>query len=244
MIEGFIGNLKASTVALTVTPPIASSLEAAVIQPASAALLESPGSVTGTPIAPIADKFLGPLWKVVTPGGGSASISNGHLLLSVPGGSNHDTLVPSNQAVRVVQQIGNTDFDVSIKIGSTIQASNADTSQGLMVVSDDDAFITFALTTDGTNTGLIARIVNAGGSTTVLEDTNFNQYQNPMYLRLARSGDAYTASYSIDGAHWTQATSFTDTGTYTFIGPFASNYNDSPEKAVPLVMSVDWFNTN
>jgi hypothetical protein len=130
--------------------------------------------------------------------------------------------------------IGDTDFDVSIKIDSKIQPSNADTSQGLMVLSDDDAFITFALTTDGTNIGLVARTVNAGVSTTVLEDTNFKQYQNPMYLRLARSGAAHMASYSTDGTHWTQAT--------TFIGPFDSNYNSSPEKAVPVVMSVDWFN--
>jgi hypothetical protein len=139
-----------------------------------------------------------------------------------------------NQAVRAVQAIGDTDFEVSIKIDSKIQPSNADTSQGLMVLSDDDAFITFALTTDGTNIGLVARTVNAGVSTTVLEDTNFKQYQNPMYLRLARSGAAHMASYSTDGTHWTQAT--------TFIGPFDSNYNSSPEKAVPVVMSVDWFN--
>ena len=111
-----------------------------------------------------------------------------------------------------------------------------------MVLSDDENFITFALTTDGTNIGLVARTVNAGVSTTVLEDTNFNQYQNPMYLRLARSGVAYMASYSTDGTHWTQATSFTDAGTFTFIGPFDSNYSNNPEQAVPVVMSVDWFN--
>jgi hypothetical protein len=50
------------------------------------------------------------------------------------------------------------------------------------------------------------------------------------------------AFHSIDGAHWTQATSFTGTETAAFIGPFASNYNSSPSKAVPVVMSVDWFN--
>jgi hypothetical protein len=76
----------------------------------------------------------------------------------------------------------------------------------------------------------------------VLEDTSFTQYQNPIYLRLTRSGAAYMASYSTDGTHWTQATSFTDAGAFTFIGPFDSNYNSSPEKAVPVVMSVDWFN--
>jgi hypothetical protein len=27
----------------------------------------------------------------------------------------------------------------------------------------------------------------------------------------------------------------------TAIGPFASNYNDTPANAVPVVMSVNWF---
>ena len=122
-IEGFIGNLEASTSAVTVTPIIASSVQPAVIESPSAPRTESPSSsVPAVPGSPIADKFLGPLWKVVTPAGGSASISNGHLLLSVPGGSNHDTLLPSNQAVRAVQAIGDTDFDVSIKIDSKIDA--------------------------------------------------------------------------------------------------------------------------
>jgi Bacterial Ig-like domain (group 2) len=242
-IEAFIGNLEASTSELTVPPVVASTVQAPAIESPLAPRSEAPpGSSPPVPGSPLGDKFLGPLWKVFAPAGGSVFISNGHLFLSVPGGSNHDTLLPSNQAVRAVQAIGDTDFDVSIKVDSKLDATNADTSQGLMVLSDDENFITFALTSDGTNIGLVARTVHAGVPTTVLEDTNFNQYQNPMYLRLSRSGVAYMASYSIDGAHWTQATSFTDTGTYTSIGPFDSNYNDSPQKAVPVVMSVDWFN--
>ena len=242
-IQAFIGNLEASTSAVTVTPIVASSAQPAAIESPLAPRIESPSSpVPAVPGSPIGDKFFGPLWKVFTPAGGSVSISNGHLFLSVPGGTNHDTLLPSNQAVRAVQAIGDTDFDVSIKIDSKIDAGDAGTSQGLMVLSDDENFITFALTSDGTNIGLVARTVNAGVPTTVLEDTNFNQYLNPMYLRLARSGVAYMASYSTDGAHWTQATSFTDTGTFTFIGPFDSNYSNNPEQAVPVVMSVDWFN--
>jgi Bacterial Ig-like domain (group 2)/Beta xylosidase C-terminal Concanavalin A-like domain len=242
-IEAFIGHLEASTSAVTVIPIVASKVQPAVIESPLAPRLESAlGSVRAVPSSPIGDKFLGPLWKAVTPNGGSASITDGHLVISVPGGSNHDTLGPSNDAARVVQPIGDTDFDVSIKIDSKVEASDAGTSQGIMVMSDDDAFITFALTTDGTNIGLVARTVNAGVSTTVLEDTNFNQYQNPMYLRLARSGVAYVASYSTDGLHWTQATSFTYIGTLALIGPFVSNYNSSPESAVPVAVSVDWFN--
>ena len=177
----------------------------------------------------------------MTPAGGSASISNSHLFLGVPGGGNHDPLLPSNQAVRVVQAIGNEDFDVAIKIDSPLFATDGNTSQGLMVLSDNEDFITFALTTDGTKIGLNARIVTRGVATTVLDDTDFSQYQNPMYLRLTKAGSAYVALYSVDGVNWTQAASFTDTTASTSIGPFASNYNTLLPMPIPVVMSVNWF---
>jgi hypothetical protein len=178
---------------------------------------------------------------VVTPAGGSASISNSHLYIGVPGGSNHDAMLSSNQAVRVVQTIGNRDFDVAIKIDSPLFATDANTSQGLMVASDDRNFITFALQTDGTRIGLSAHTVAGGVATSVLQDRDFSQYQNPIYLRLTKTGSAYVALYSVDGINFIQAASFTDSTPATAIGPFASNYNDTPSNAVPVVMSVNWF---
>ena len=191
--------------------------------------------------APLASSFPGPLWQVVNPNGGTASVSNGHLFLNVPGGSNHDALLPSNQAVRVVQPIGNEDFDVSIKIDSPIVATAAGTSQGLMVIVDDQDFITFALVTDGTNISLAAHKVSAGVAATVFDQASFNEYHNPICLRLTRAGTTYTAYYSPDGVVWTQATSFVDTRVPTLIGPFAGNYNRVPARAVPVVMAVNWF---
>jgi hypothetical protein len=199
------------------------------------------GPIPAAPAAALPDNFLGPFWTVVTPAGGSASISNGHLFLGVPGGSNHDLLVPSNQAVRVVQAIGNEDFDVAIKLDSPLYASDANTSQGLMVLADNQDFLTFALTTDGSKIGLKAYTVSGGVASTVLDDASFSQYQNPIYLRLTRAGSAYVAFYSIDGVSWMQATSFTYTTVPTSIGPFASNYNDTPANTIPVVMSVNWF---
>jgi hypothetical protein len=191
--------------------------------------------------APLASSFPGPLWEVVTPVGGTASVANAHLTLNVPGGSNHDALLPSNQAVRVVQPIGNNDFDVSIKIDSPIVATDVGTTQGLMVLADDLDFITFALVTDGTNISLTAHTVTAGVAATVYDQASFNEYHNPICLRLNRTGSSYTAYYSVDGVVWTQATSFTDTRVPTSIGPFAGNYNSNPANAVPVVMAINWF---
>jgi hypothetical protein len=201
----------------------------------------TPGPSPAAPAAPLADAFLGPFWMLVTPAGGSAAISNSHLFIGVPGGENHDPLIPSNQAVRVVQAIGNEDFDVAVKIDSPLVASDGNTSQGVMVLSGNGNFITYALTTNGSNIGLSARMVAGGVATKVLDDTDFSQYQNPMYLRITKAGSAFVALYSLDGTNWTQAASFTDVTKFTSIGPFASNYNDTPANAAPVVMSVNWF---
>jgi Chitobiase/beta-hexosaminidase C-terminal domain/Bacterial Ig-like domain (group 2)/Beta xylosidase C-terminal Concanavalin A-like domain len=199
------------------------------------------GPVPAPPGPALADAFLGPFWKLANPVGGSASISDGHLFIGVPGGSNHDALTPSNQAVRVVQTVGNSDFDVAIKIDSPVVPSDTGTSQGLMLMAGNADYITFALTTDGTRVGLKANTVVNGAVSTVLQDTDFTEYQTPMYLRMARSGSAYIAYYSVDGMNWTQAASFTYSQVPTAIGPFAGNYSQAPEQAVPVVMAVNWF---
>jgi hypothetical protein len=141
-----------------------------------------------------------------------------------------------------VQPVGNEDFDVSIKIDSPIMATDVGTSRGLIVIADQKDFITFGLLTDGTNIAMTANKVTGGVAATVFNLASFNDYHNPMYLRLARNGTAYTAYYSVDGVVWTQATSFTDTTVPTSIGPFAGNYNSIPSKAVPVVMAINWFN--
>ena len=193
------------------------------------------------PGGPLASSFPGPLWQLATPAGGTAAVANAHLTLTVPGGSNHDTLKPANNAVRLLQPIGNYDFDVAIKIDSPITATDSGTSRGLMVMVDNQDFITFALGTDGTNISLTAHKVTGGVAATVFNQASFNEYHNPICLRLSRSGNAYTAYYSPDGVVWIQATSFVDTRVPALIGPFASNYNNTPASAVPVVMAINWF---
>jgi Bacterial Ig-like domain (group 2) len=219
--------------ALNQAPP------AAAMEAAPVAIAIGPGPSAAA--APLTDKFLGPFWRLVAPAGGSASISNSHLFLAVPGGSNHDALAPGNQAVRVVQTIGNEDFDVAIKIDFPMVATEGGTSQGLMVLSDDEDFVTFALVTDGSSIGLRARTVTHGAAIDVLNDMGFSQYQNPMYLRLTRSKSNYVAFYSIDGVGWNEASSFSYTRASTAVGPFATNYSDAPANAFPVLMSVSWF---
>jgi hypothetical protein len=241
-MEATVGTLMVTPWRVTVGAPVTPAAKTAAVPAEQSGLTAlTPGPGPAAPGAALADTFLGPFWSLVAPAGGAASISNSHLFLGVPGGANHDLLLPSNQAVRVVQTIGSENFDVAVKIDSPLFATDGNTSQGLMILSESEDFITFALTTDGTKIGLNARRVTGGVATTVLDDTDFSQYQSPMYLRVTKAGSAYVAFYSVDGANWTQAASFTDTTSFTSIGPFASNYNDTPANATPVVMSVNWF---
>jgi hypothetical protein len=192
--------------------------------------------------APLRSSFEGALWQVLTAPGGTAEVSNAHLFINVPGGSNHDELGQSNQAVQVVQPIANRNFDISIKIDSEVVATNADTSQGLVLLADDRDFIIFALVTDGANISLSVRSVTSGVAETLFNESRFREYQNPICLRLARTGTDYVAYYSVDGVVWTEAASFTSNQVPTLVGPFAGNYNSVPAKAVPVVMAINWFN--
>lgn len=191
--------------------------------------------------APLASDFPGPLWEISAPAGGTASSSNSHLFLNVPGGSNH-SLLPSNQAVRVVQPVGDNNFDVSIKIDSPVLATNVGSSQGLMVIAGHESFATFALVSaDGTHVGLRVQTVTGGVETKVLDEANFSQYQTPICLRLTRTGSVYTAYYSVDEVTWVPAIDFTDPMIPIFIGPFAANHSTTSAEAFPVEMSVNWF---
>ena len=98
--------------------------------------------------APVSDEFNQSslntsLWTVRTPVGGTAAVSNGELVLTVPAGSNHDAFVPALDAVQVVQLISNANFDVAVKIDSTLLASAVYSGQGLMVEGDAKDYIRF-----------------------------------------------------------------------------------------------------
>ena len=73
------------------------------------------------------------LWTFVNPvGNGSFSMTGTNLLLAVPAGSNHDpSFGGANNSVRVVQNISDTDFTVTVKFDSIPSAQYQ--FQGILV---------------------------------------------------------------------------------------------------------------
>jgi regulation of enolase protein 1 (concanavalin A-like superfamily) len=202
---------------------------------------------TQTGGAPVADDFNGSslntsLWTVQAPVGGSAAVSNGHLVITVPGGSNHDAFNPALDAVQVVQPVSNANFDVNVKIDSTLAASGQYSGDGILVEGDAHNYIRYGLGANGSSVGLGANTIIAGSESTPFQLSPFSAYTVPSYLRLNRTGNTYTGYYSADGVNWTQAGSFTDSSlTVTGLAPYGWNYNATPSKAVAVTASFDWF---
>jgi hypothetical protein len=202
---------------------------------------------TQAPGAPVADDFNGTslntsLWTVEAPAGGSAAVSNGHLVITVPGGSNHDAFKPALDAVQVVQQISNGNFDVNVKIDSTLASSAAYSGQGILVEGDAHDYIRYGVGASGSSITLGANTIIAGTESTPFQLSPFSGYAVPTYLRLNRTGTTYTGYYSADGVNWTKAGSFTDSSlTVTGLAPYGWNYNATPSSAPAVTASFDWF---
>jgi Chitobiase/beta-hexosaminidase C-terminal domain len=204
-------------------------------------------SYTYSPVtsgAPVSDEFTGTslntaVWQVSTPVGGSVAVSNGELVLTVPAGSNHDAAVPALDAVQVIQPISNANFDVAVKIDSTLLPARPWYGQGLMVEGDAKNYIRFELSA-GSTVGLFVSTIT-GGVQTPLFQPSLPSYPVPTYLRLTRVGNSYTAYWGSDGVNWNQLGTFTDTLVVTGLAPYAWNYNATPSQAPALTASFDWF---
>ena len=205
-------------------------------------------SYTYSPVtsgAPVSDEFTGTslntaVWQVSTPVGGSVSVSNGELVLTVPGGSNHDAAVPALDAVQVIQPISNANFDVAVKIDSTLLAAHPYYGQGLMVEGDAKDYIRFEVSA-GSTVNLGVTTITGGVQSSKLQMSPFSSYPVPTYLRLTRVGNNYTAYWGSDGVNWNQLGTFTDSLVVTGLAPYAWNYTGTPSQAPALTATFDWF---
>ncbi len=195
--------------------------------------------------APASDEFTeaslnAAVWQVSAPVGGSAAVSNGELVLTVPAGSNHDAAVPALDAVQVIQAINNTNFDVAVKIDSPLVAATQYYGQGLMVEGDAKDYIRFEVEAGGT-VNLGVGTVTGGVSASKFQIKPFSSYAVPTYLRMTRVGTTFTAYWSNDGVTWNEVGAFTDSLVVTGLAPYAWNYSLTPSQAPALTASFDWF---
>ncbi len=200
------------------------------------------GDQTFSTIPPVplvqSDEFNSPsldsIWTTVDPvGDGLVSLNGSQLVIDVPAGASHDVWRSGNDSVRVVQATADEDFQVDVKFDSVPSLENQ--LQGVLVSQDDGNFLRFDFHHNGSSLNVFAAsFVN--GSPSVLKNTAIAS-SGPLYLRVVRSGDTWTLSYSYDGANWTVTSTSTRALTVSDISVFAGNAGPSPA----FTAEVDYF---
>lgn len=206
-----------------------------------------PTTVTGTTDqgqGPISDDFHSStlnsaLWTFVNPkGDGSVKLENNHALISVPAGNSHDIWTGGNNSARLMQPVANKDFDVELKLDSTVDLPCQ--MQGLLVQQDLNNYLRFDVYSSGTYAHLfVASFVN-GMPTALLDKVIGNGIPLPYFVRVRRTGDTFSYQRSTDGYNFSEAVHFTRRLTVSQIGPFAGN-SACGYTAPAFTSSIDYF---
>jgi uncharacterized repeat protein (TIGR01451 family) len=242
-------------------PPITLSVSVAANAPATVtntatvagggatntATATDPTSITGgSSGGPVSDDFTSTtlntsLWTFVNPAGGSYSLTGTHLLLSVPGGATHDPWYPAtDNAVRMMQSIGNVNFDVIVKFDSIPGA--AYTNEGIIVEQDGNNFLRFELSSDGNRTNLYAASI-IGGTQVAYANGPIAAGTGSFWLEVKRAGDTWTENWSTNGVSFTTGISFNQSLTTARIGPFGSNWQNPPSATPAFTASINYFHS-
>ncbi len=176
------------------------------------------------------------LWTVVNPvGDGTVSLNGSEALLKLPAGTAHDLWTGGNQSLRILQPIANGDFYVEAKFDSAIPLVIQD--EGLIVAQDAKNYIRFDIYRGGSVVNFFsASFVN--NNPKIYANTAIGSPGAPIWIRVQRQGNAWTASYSTDGTNYTTGAAFSYTMTAAQIGPFAANNGSNPPA---FTAAVDYF---
>ncbi|MGA8871639.1 MAG: hypothetical protein WB460_10910 [Candidatus Acidiferrales bacterium] len=179
----------------------------------------------------------GTLWTIVNSiGDGTVRLDGTDALLTVPAGTPHDPWTQGNQSLRILQSIANTDFQVEVKFDSIPTVGNQD--QGILVQTDAHNYLRFDVYSDGTSQHMFAAsFVN--DNPTVYSNLTISGAKAPSWIRLTRTGNSWTDSWSVDGTNFTTAATFNYAMTANQIGLFSGNCCGSTAPA--FTASVDYF---
>ena len=180
------------------------------------------------------------LWTLENPlGDGTVTMNGSAATLNVPMGTTHDLWTTGDDAVRIMQPNANTNFSVDVRFQSAVEIGNQD--EGILVEQDNGDFLRFDVLYNGTTGPELFAAGISGGKGTVFASTPFVLGKGPLVLRLARSGNVWTGSWSTDGTTFTEATSFTFDLTVARVGPYAGTYAASAVNSPSFTAIVDYF---
>ncbi|MGD1881866.1 MAG: cadherin-like domain-containing protein [Paracoccaceae bacterium] len=177
-------------------------------------------------------------WRIEGPGGIGSSLASdaddAWLNLVTPDGG-YD-IWNSNNTARALQTTADTDFVIGARFLST--PSERYQMQGLLVEQDANNWIRFDTYSDGNVLRAFAAVTVDGASAARISVVIPGGVAP--YLRVSREGDLWTMLYSLDGAGWVTAGSFTHAISVASAGVFAGN----TAGATGFTAQVDYFETS
>lgn len=184
-------------------------------------------STVWTAVDPLADAS----FEIVGAGAGDSALH-----ISVPAGTEHEPGAV-NLTARVLQDVADTDFDVAVRFTSDVTERYQE--QGLVVEGSAGDYLRADFYSDGIARFLFVAAFTTSGSTTYA-NLAIPAGGEGLYLRLARAGDQWTPSWSVDGISWIEAASFVRPLSATRVGIFAGN-ESSGGPAPAHTAIADWF---
>lgn len=183
------------------------------------------------------------LWRVVDPvGDGTVTLAgtgtdDAHLVLSIPGGTAHDSWDQGNDSLRLMQDAEDTDFSVEAKFVSEPSAQFQ--TQGILVEEDEANYVRFSVhSEEGVLKAFIATlrddVPDVRRELTIPET-------GESYLRLEREGSEWTAVISVNGQDFDPIVTFEFDMGVTAAGVFVGNAEPEPVEYTAL---VDYFFDN
>ncbi len=185
--------------------------------------------------------FVNPLADAPAPTIQGAFSGDAQVAIAVPGGSTHEPWNGAIGAPHIRQSTTDGDFTLEVKWNSTLPPVNY-AEQGILVLGDGGDWLRFDFYSVGSALRVFAGTAPGNTSTIKSNEVVGTVTDSPMYLRVQRTGDVWTQSYSFDGTGWTQATGtgFTYALTVNGIGLFAGNASGNPAHTA----LVDYFSNS
>lgn len=181
------------------------------------------------------------IWTIVDPVG-DATISftgtnttDAWLNLGVSQGIDHDVWDAGNRAPRIMQSANNTDFEIEVKFENLI--SERYQLYGIVIEESPGNYLRFDFFSDGNGVNIFSAIFtnDTHSSTSSAAITP----GAPLWMRITRTGDDFTQSYSYDGLIFTDERTLTHSMTVSQVGVFVGN---APDGSSPAHMGqIDYF---
>jgi len=218
------------------------------VQPVAVANgLTTAGTVTSlTTLAcpsPVSDDFsvgaTASNWTFVDPVGDANLYRNGtNALITIPQGSDHNLYPGANRAARIRQEGPQGDFSVEAKFDSVLNSRFQ--MQGIVVEDDAKNYLRFEIHHDGTGPKAYVVAVDADTPSVVLTPTAITAASS-YRVRVARSGDIWSFSYSTDGTTWTPLSEFNRAVRSTYLSPYIGTTSTNGAVTPWFIGSIDYF---